>query len=69
MRISCNFDGGNIEVIDAVDPQNIQLRIRKDNQSDFHQWFYFRLESEPLTPHRFTIVDLDKTAYPGGWPG
>lgn len=69
MRISCNFDGGNIEVVSADDPQDIQLRIRKDNQSDFHQWFYFRLESEPLTSHRITIVDLDKTAYPDGWPG
>lgn len=69
MRISANFDGGNIEVIDASDNQNIQLRIRKDNLSEFHQWFFFRLESEPLTHHQFKIVELDKTAYPDGWPG
>ena len=69
MRISCNFDGGNIDIIRAEQPQDIQLRIRKDNMSDFHQWFYFRLESEPMVAHQLTIVDLDKTAYPEGWPG
>ncbi|UAA40434.1 hypothetical protein KIH87_08905 [Paraneptunicella aestuarii] len=69
MRISCNFDSGNIEVLRAEQPQDIQLRIRKDNLSDFHQWFHFRLESEPMVSHKLTIVDLDKTAYPEGWPG
>lgn len=69
MRISSNFDGGNIEVIEASSPENIQLRIRKDNQSDFHQWFYFRLDSEPMVSHQLTIVDIHQTAYPEAWPG
>lgn len=69
MRISCNFDAGNIHVIQAEEPENIQLSIRKDNESEFAQWFYFRLESEPMVEHKMTIVDLDKSAYPDGWPG
>ncbi len=69
MRISCNFDAGNINVIQAEEPENIQLSIRKDNASEFAQWFYFRLESEPMVEHKMTIVDLDKSAYPDGWPG
>ena len=42
MKISSNFDSGNIEVVDAADPTDIKLRIRKDSESDFFQWFHFR---------------------------
>ena len=45
MKITSNFDSGNIEIIKADDPADIQLAIRKDNQSDFYQWFHFRLNS------------------------
>ncbi|MBC3767290.1 M14 family metallopeptidase [Neptunicella marina] len=67
MRISSNFDSGNIEVIKAESASDIQLRIRKDNQSDFYQWFHFRLESTPFVQHTINILELDKSAYPGGW--
>lgn len=67
MRICANFDGGNIEIIDATDKHDVKLGIRKDNRSDFRQWFLFRLESEPQTYHQLTIMDLDQTAYPDGW--
>ena len=42
MIVSSQFDGGNIECVECDDPGNIQLEIRRDNQSDFYQWFYFR---------------------------
>ena len=67
MRISSNFDSGNIQVIRAEDPLNIQLRIRKDNQSEFYQWFHFKLETQTFISHQITITDLEKSAYPGGW--
>ena len=35
MKITCNFDSGNIEVIKAESIDDIQLQIRKDNQSEF----------------------------------
>ena len=46
LQISCAFESGNIEVIDATDPSNIRLAIRpdpyceKDGRQHF-QWFYF----------------------------
>ncbi|WP_158968215.1 M14-type cytosolic carboxypeptidase [Paraglaciecola sp. L3A3] len=67
MRVSSNFDSGNIQVIRAEDPQNIQLSIQKDNQSDFYQWFHFKLESTAFISHQLTITDLAKSAYPEGW--
>jgi len=35
MKITSNFDSGNIKVVKAADPLNIQLEINKDHQSDF----------------------------------
>ncbi|GAC18841.1 M14 family metallopeptidase [Paraglaciecola arctica] len=67
MRISSNFDSGNIQIIRADDPLNIQLSIRKDNQSDFYQWFHFKLETQSFVSHQIAITDLEKSAYPGGW--
>lgn len=69
MRISSNFDSGNIEVIDASQPENIRLRIRKDNQSAFYQWFHFRLETCSMQEHHLQIEELDKSAYPDAWTG
>ena len=45
MQITSNFDSGNIRVIDASQANNIQLEIVKDNQSDFYQWFHFKLHN------------------------
>jgi murein tripeptide amidase MpaA len=67
VRISSNFDSGNIQVIRAEDPLNIQLSIRKDNQSEFYQWFHFKLETQSFISHQITITELEKSAYPGGW--
>ena len=44
MEISSNFDSGNIEVVSIDKKQNdIKLKIRKDTNSDFLQWFHFRV--------------------------
>ncbi|WP_337840103.1 M14-type cytosolic carboxypeptidase [Rheinheimera sp.] len=67
MKITCNFDSGNIDVIKADSPADIQLAIRKDNNSDFYQWFHFRLNSSSLEPHTLRIVNVKDSAYPGGW--
>jgi murein tripeptide amidase MpaA len=67
VRISSNFDGGNIQVIRAENETDIQLSIQKDNQSDFFQWFYFKLDSTSLMAHKLTITDLQNSAYPDGW--
>jgi len=67
LAISNQFDSGNIEVIDATDPADIQLAIRKDNASDFLQWFHFRLDGEIGQTYKIKIVNAGKSAYPAGW--
>ena len=42
IQIDAAFDGGNIEVL-AIDGSAARLKIRKDHQSDFFQWFHFRV--------------------------
>lgn len=46
MRISANFDGGNIQVINLDNKDDIQLAIRPDAGGEFYQWFNFRFEGE-----------------------
>ncbi|NDV90615.1 hypothetical protein GTH32_05315 [Alteromonas sp. 345S023] len=67
MHISSQFDSGNINVVRANSPEDILLTIPKDNQSDFAQWFHFRLMGETFVTHTMTITDLAKSAYPEGW--
>lgn len=67
MRISSNFDSGNIDVIQADSPDDIKLAIKKDNQSNFFQWFHFKLDSTPWVTHTLTITQLKQSAYPDGW--
>jgi murein tripeptide amidase MpaA len=67
MKIYSNFESGNIDVIQASDCRNIQLALRPDNQSEFAQWFHFRLESTAHQEHCFNLTNLDKSAYPEGW--
>ena len=67
MKISSDFDGGNIEVIEAENPSNIRLHIRKDNKSDFYQWFYFRMTGAKGQLCALSIEDVENAAYPQGW--
>ncbi len=67
MRISANFDSGSIEVVAANTPNDITLRIPKDNQSEFYQWFHFKLDSEAMVAHTIKLIELKNSAYPKGW--
>ena len=67
MIISSEFDGGNIDCIDCSDPARVQLSIRKDNQSDFYQWFYFRAANVRDIDCRYLITNAGGAAYPKGW--
>ncbi|WP_218418462.1 M14 family metallopeptidase [Alteromonas lipotrueae] len=69
MHISSQFDSGNIDVLSAESVEDIRLAIPKDNQSEFAQWFHFRLVGESFVTHTMTITDLAKSAYPDGWKG
>ncbi|NRD73863.1 carboxypeptidase family protein [Shewanella sp. VB17] len=67
MRISANFDGGNIEVINQDNIKDVQLAIRPDVGDEFFQWFNFRLEGEIGCQYRLNIVNADLASYPAGW--
>lgn len=67
MQISSNFDSGNIEVISAESPSNIQLAIKKDHQSEFYQWFHFKLHNTEHSEHVMHLTNAGKSAYVEGW--
>ena len=67
LKISTLFDSGSIEVVSVKDPQNIQVRLKKDNAADFRQWFYFRLQGAAYLPCVIDFGDVSDTAYPAGW--
>lgn len=67
MYISQNFDAGNIEVISCDQANNIQLKIRPDHQSEFYQWFYFRLSGAKNTQCKMHFLNAGGAAYPGGF--
>ena len=46
IHVSSAFDGGNIEVVSANKADDIQLRIQKDNASEFFQWFCSKRSSD-----------------------
>ncbi|MBI9062700.1 MAG: hypothetical protein JEZ14_12000 [Marinilabiliaceae bacterium] len=67
LSISSTFDAGNIEVINADSPKNIQLKIRKDTESDFLQWFYFRVQGAKGQVCQLNLTNAGEAAYPEGW--
>ena len=69
MIISSAFDSGNIEVIAAADPQDIQLKIRKDTKADFMQWFHFRMQEVEGMDLKINILNASEASYPEGWEG
>ena len=69
LRISSSFDGGNIEVEACTSPDDIRLSIRRDKDSDFFQWFFFRLTGAKDTPCRLLVTNAGEAAYAGGWQG
>lgn len=67
MRISSNFDSGNIECLDCSNPTDIRLAINKDRNSSFYQWFYFRLVGARGQDCALRIMNAGSAAYPKGW--
>ena len=68
IQIDAAFDSGNIEVL-SIDGAGARLRIPKDNQSDFYQWFHFRVAGAEGRELELRIGDLNASAYPDGWIG
>ena len=67
MQITSNFDSGNIHVVDASNPSNIQLEIKQDHQSEYFQWFHFKLHNTNRCEHVLHITNAAQSAYVKGW--
>ena len=66
LSVSCAFDGGNIRVV-AIEGDRVDLEIVKDHQSDFYQWFYFRVIGGGGRPLELRLLNCAGAAYPHGW--
>lgn len=82
VKISCEFDSGNIIVDDASDPtgKGIRLRVRPDvftelENKSHKQWFHFKATGlcdgscGSGAPTKFVIDGADKCSFPDAWPG
>lgn len=68
MKITSNFDSGNIQVVRIDSSTNdIKLKIRKDTNSDFFQWFHFRLTDALRKPCKLSILNAGKSSFAKGW--
>ncbi len=67
IQIDAAFDSGNIEVL-AIKGATARLAICKDHQSEFFQWFHFRVCGVAGRELTLKITGLEGSAYPGGWP-
>jgi len=66
LQINAAFDAGNISVENANDASDIRLSIPKDTNSDFLQWFYFRLTGAKQTACTIRLTNAADAAYTGG---
>ncbi len=67
IHVTAAFDSGNIEVL-AISGAEARLTIRKDRQSDFFQWFHFRVAGAAGRELVLKLTGLAASAYPQGWP-
>jgi murein tripeptide amidase MpaA len=68
LSINAAFDSGNI-LVTSIDGDTANLEIRADKDSDFLQWFHFRVSGAKGRPITLNITNCGKSAYPDGWPG
>jgi murein tripeptide amidase MpaA len=68
LSVTSAFDGGNIRLV-GIEENRVDLEIVKDHQSDFYQWFFFRVTGAGGKPLQLRIVNCAGSAYPNGWPG
>lgn len=67
MKINSDFDGGNIEVVKIENANDIQLKIRKDVNAKYLQWFYFHFYGKKNFEYTFKIINASESTYPKGW--
>jgi murein tripeptide amidase MpaA len=68
LHINSAFDSGNI-IVSSIKGDTANLQIRKDKDSDFYQWFHFRVSGAKGRTVTINITNCADSAYPGGWQG
>lgn len=68
ITVNAAFDSGNIRPV-AIDGDRIDLEIVADHQSDFYQWFHFRVAGAKGRKLTLRILNAGGAAYAFGWPG
>ena len=66
LSVTCPIDGGNIRLV-AMDGDRLDLEIVRDHQSDFYQWFYFRVTGGGGRALELRLLNCAGAAYPHGW--
>ncbi len=67
MRISSDFEGGNAEAVEILDPGHLRFRARAD-QSPRPLWFSFRIEGAAQPVVRCDLINADACFGPRfGW--
>lgn len=69
LTITSDFDAGNIICLSSASASAIQLEIKKDNKSDFYQWFYYCLSGAKGQSCTMSIENAKGAAFVGGWDG
>ena len=67
MKISTDFDSGSIDIVTTKDVNNIQLKLRPDNNNSTLQWFHFKLTTQLDTVHQIKIINAGDSTFPAGW--
>ncbi len=67
IKISSDFDHGNIDCLDVSDAGNIRLNIKPDGKADFFQWFNFRVEGAAGAALTMNILNANASSYVAGW--
>ncbi|WP_374339088.1 M14-type cytosolic carboxypeptidase [Leeia sp.] len=67
MKISSCFDAGSIVVDSMEHAGDIRLQVRHDSNSEFAQWFYFRLQGAAGQACQMRFLNAAQCAYPKGW--
>lgn len=67
IKISSEFDHGNINCVNISDPSHIRLEIEPDGKAKFHQWFFFCVEGGATQSLVMNIVNASAASYPDGW--
>jgi len=71
LSITSAFDAGNICALstDCSGPVwRAELEIVRDRDSDFYQWFHFRVAGAAEKQVELVITNAAGAAYPAGWP-